>query len=178
MPRRRRQRGIAPRVRRKKAGLRVSSARRCSKRPPRASQRTAAPKDAAPESLELLAALLEAFADVRCKAEPLKRRGDAEARVNAQRCLAVLWSRGPADSFGRRRGRPQQSSRRPSGAGPRRRGEALIMAARARQRRALPLPRLVRAMGKAPIVDRVTRRRAAVVCNAAPRPGPRDGFPG
>ena len=60
---------------------------RCSKKP-------------APESLELLAALLEAYADVRCKAEPLQKAlVESEARANAQRCLAVLWSRGPADSF-------------------------------------------------------------------------------
>ena len=110
-------------------------------------------KEAAPEALELLAALLEAYADVRCRAEPLQNAlGESEARVNAQRCLAVLWSRGPADSFataaaGVLAALEQADASEPNVAA----AEALIMAARTRRDGApLPLTRLVRAATRHP----------------------------
>ena len=105
-------------------------------------------KEAAPESLELLAALLEAYADVRCKAEPLQNAlVESEARVNAQRCLAVLWSRGPADGFAAAAAGVLGDLEAAEGApGPVAAAGALIVAARTRNDGApLPLPRLVRA---------------------------------
>ena len=108
---------------------------------------------AAPESLELLAALLEAYADVRCKAEPLQKAlVESEARVNAQRCLAVLWSRGPADSFAAAAAGVLTALEAAEDAlGPVAAAEALIMAARTRRDGApLPLPRLVRCCTKHP----------------------------
>ena len=98
-------------------------------------------------------ALLEAYADVRCKAEPLQKAlVDAEARANAQRCLAVLWSRGPADGFAAAAAGVLTALEAADDAlGPVAAAEALIMAARTRRDGApLPLPRLVRAAMKHP----------------------------
>jgi len=136
-------------------------------------------KSAAPESLELLAALLEAFADVRCKAEPLQKAlGESEARANAQRCLAVLWSRGPADSFAAAAAGVLSNLEAAEDAlGPVAAAEALIMAARSRRDGApLPLPRLVKAATKHPalipsLVDAlpasITRRHGRSLATAA-----------
>jgi hypothetical protein len=135
---------------------------------------------ASPESLELLGALLEAYADVRCKAEPLQKAlVDAEARANAQRCLAVLWSRGPADSFAAAAAGVLAAleAAEEDALGPVAAAEALIMAARTRRDGApLPLTRLVRAAMKhttliASLIDAlpasVTRRHGLSLMKAA-----------
>ena len=112
-------------------------------------------KKASPESLELLGALLEAYADVRCKAEPLQKAlVESEARVNAQRCLAVLWSRGPADSFAAAAAGVLTALEAAEDAVPHiAAAEALIMAARTRKDGApLPLPRLIKAATRHPLL--------------------------
>ena len=117
--------------------------------------------------------LLEAYADVRCKAEPLQNAlVDAEARANAQRCLAVLWSRGPADSFAAAAAGVLTALEAAEDAlGPVAAAEALIMAARTRAETRAAAPAAVGPRGDETYnADRVTHRCAAGVDNAAPRP--------
>ena len=106
---------------------------------------------ASPPALELLGSLLEAYAEVRCGAEPLQSSlKDADTRSGAKRCLAAVWARGTSDTFAKAADgvlSALEAAAAPEGAmGHVAATEALLDAGRTRRDGALlPLTRFIRA---------------------------------